>query len=147
MTELRIPGRPYAQERHRTGNGRTYNTQGTIDYRRAVWAVWTKARYAGAEPLEGPFVVEILCLYRRPKSRPKSVPLEAWATGRRVFRPGRPDLDNLAKAVLDALQAAGAFKDDGQCVELSVRKAYTGHKEAPATLVTVRGLGAFELEG
>ena len=39
--------------------------------------------------------------------------------------PKRPDCDNLAKGVLDAMQASGYFKDDAQVYSLQITKAYS----------------------
>jgi len=36
----------------------------------------------------------------------------------------RPDCDNIAKGLLDAMQATGWFKDDGQIYDLSICKYY-----------------------
>lgn len=41
--------------------------------------------------------------------------------------PKRPDCDNLAKGVLDAMQAAGYFYDDAQVYSLQITKAFS-HK-------------------
>lgn len=38
---------------------------------------------------------------------------------------GKPDLDNYAKAVLDALTALGVWHDDSQVVGMFIRKRYT----------------------
>lgn len=46
----------------------------------------------------------------------------------------RPDVDNLAKAVLDALTDAGAWADDSQVVTLAVRKKWS---QIPHTLITI----------
>lgn len=40
-------------------------------------------------------------------------------------KPTRPDLDNVAKLLLDAMTKAGYWHDDAQVVELSLAK-YTG---------------------
>jgi Holliday junction resolvase RusA-like endonuclease len=41
-----------------------------------------------------------------------------------VYPAGRPDLDKLARAVLDGLTDGGAWKDDGQVVMLLAQKVY-----------------------
>jgi Holliday junction resolvase RusA-like endonuclease len=41
-----------------------------------------------------------------------------------VIKNTRPDLDNLAKSVLDCLVDAGVIKDDGQIYYLALRKYY-----------------------
>jgi Holliday junction resolvase RusA-like endonuclease len=39
----------------------------------------------------------------------------------------KPDADNLAKAVLDALSQVGAWRDDCEVAELSIAKTYQDH--------------------
>lgn len=46
----------------------------------------------------------------------------------------KPDADNLAKAVMDALTAIGVWRDDDQITDLIVRKRYT----APGTAAGCR---------
>jgi Holliday junction resolvase RusA-like endonuclease len=46
------------------------------------------------------------------------------ANGSRIPKVSRPDLDNMAKTVLDVLCEAGAFKDDSQVVKLEMFKTY-----------------------
>lgn len=41
-----------------------------------------------------------------------------------IYRPGKPDLDNVVKLVLDALNGT-AYDDDKQVVYISARKAYS----------------------
>lgn len=60
----------------------------------------------------------------------------------------RPDLDNLAKAILDAMGAhprhapdGVVFKDDGQIASLYLEKRYTVEGEDPCVYVLVRQLG------
>jgi Holliday junction resolvase RusA-like endonuclease len=46
----------------------------------------------------------------------------------------KPDLDKLTRAVLDALETAGVFKNDGQVVEIIATKEYKHH---PGVTITV----------
>jgi len=63
--------------------------------------------------------IELTFIYQRPKSLfRKKDPAE------RIFKPTKPDIDNLAKAVLDALQDAKIIKDDSQVVGLTATKWY-----------------------
>lgn len=74
-------------------------------------------------PIEGqPVAVDVTFTMRKPLAAPK----------RRTTWPiTRPDSDHLLRAVLDALTAAGAWRDDSQVVEATVRKAYPGeHAQA-----------------
>ena len=49
----------------------------------------------------------------------------------------RPDVDNLAKAVLDALKEDGWMRDDAQVVLLHVEKRYHNHGERAGLGITV----------
>jgi len=65
-------------------------------------------------PLEGPLEVGIVVRLLKPKSAPK----------KRITWPiSRPDVDNYAKLVLDALNGI-LWRDDSQVVELRVLKAF-----------------------
>ena len=64
-------------------------------------------------PLEGPLQVCITVRILKPKSKPKKA---CWPTS-------KPDADNYAKLVLDALNGV-LWRDDSQVVRLFVEKAY-----------------------
>ena len=65
-------------------------------------------------PLEGPLEVCIVVCLLKPKSAPKR---------RTVWPISRPDVDNYAKLVLDALNGI-LWRDDSQVVDLRVLKAF-----------------------
>jgi crossover junction endodeoxyribonuclease RusA len=50
---------------------------------------------------------------------------------------GKPDIDKLARAVLDGLTAGGAWKDDSQVVMLVCRKMYA---DVPGCRIVVKDL-------
>ena len=82
---------------------------------------------AGRPPIEGPVAVELVFYLPRPKSAP-----------RRVLHPAKkPDLDKLVRAALDALTAAGAWRDDSQVVDVVARKRFAGGVFDPAAEVGV----------
>lgn len=77
------------------------------------------------EPFAGPVAVEIVAYWPLPKSRPAWCAKERWKD--RVATLGisyatKPDADNVAKIVLDAMVEAGILEDDRFVVELSVVK-------------------------
>ncbi|MFJ9558071.1 RusA family crossover junction endodeoxyribonuclease [Nocardiopsis sp. NPDC101807] len=83
----------------------------------AVAAMDRQRRHAF--PLDGPLVVELTVTVPKPKSAPK----------RRVTWPitrSSSDIDHHARAVLDALTRAEAWRDDSQVVEVTARKVYPG---------------------
>ena len=81
----------------------------------------------GSEPLAGPLSVELLFRFEPPKSDP----------GRSGPHTQKPDADNLAKLVLDVMQAGRAFADDAKVAQLTVLKVWG---PAAGVGVTVRQL-------
>jgi crossover junction endodeoxyribonuclease RusA len=70
--------------------------------------------HGNLDAFDGPARVQITFRLPRPKSAPKSVTLPIK----------RPDIDKLARAVLDGLVAGGALADDSQVVDLLVSKRF-----------------------
>ena len=125
-----IPGRPVPKARPRVVNGHAYTPRETAAYEAAVrWCY--KACAQGTPPLTVPCAVEMVFRFPIPASaRRKRLPDR--------IKPGephthRPDIDNLSKAVLDALNGL-AFTDDALVVEISARKEYG----EPGAEVTIR---------
>jgi Holliday junction resolvase RusA-like endonuclease len=125
-----IPGPPVPKARPRVVNGHTYTPQRTADYERTVQ--WCYKAYAhGAEPISTPCMVEMVFKFAIPLSaRRKRLPDRV--------KPGdpytaRPDVDNLSKAILDALNGI-AFVDDALVVSITARKEYG----EPGAEVTIR---------
>jgi Holliday junction resolvase RusA-like endonuclease len=116
-----VPGDPVPQPRARVstvgGFGRAYvpKSHAVHPYRQAV-ALAAKA--AGCEPHAEPVNVVIDFVFARPKSHLRK-------SGVREDAPVLPrsDLDNMAKAVLDALNGV-AWVDDSQVSRLVVEKSY-----------------------
>jgi Holliday junction resolvase RusA-like endonuclease len=98
MIELELPYPPSVNHYWRRVGARTLISRGGRAFRDAVCAILA-AR--GIRPLDGPLVVEV-----------------------RVFPPDkrRRDVDNVQKALLDALQHGGAYGDDSQIVRLTIEK-------------------------
>ncbi len=95
-------------------------------------AVWEKAVKEEAakhfeEPLVGPIQVSMIFFMDRPQSRRKDV----WV-------PTTPDLDNLEKAVLDALNGV-AYEDDRFVVAKNAQKKYI-RRDEPRVCVRVTSL-------
>jgi crossover junction endodeoxyribonuclease RusA len=82
-------------------------------------------RDAAAEPMAGPVAVVITFRLRRPKGHYGSGRNAATVRpGAPAYPVGKPDVDKLARAVLDGLTAGGAFKDDAQVITLAAGKVY-----------------------
>jgi Holliday junction resolvase RusA-like endonuclease len=133
-----IPGEPIAQPRHsfrviKTKQGKLTcmpyipKSDPVHAYKQAIRLAYVNS---GGEVLEGPVSVRIVCLFERPKGHSKK---------RRQYtepKTTKPDLDNVGKAILDALNKI-AYNDDGQVFMLRVEKWYVGPCDSVGTMIEV----------
>ena len=116
-----VAGDPKAQPRHRAfargGNVRCYDP-GTAEGWKALIAAAARP-HLPIVPLKGPVEVHIDFFFRRPKRL-----LRKRDPDRVMWYDRKPDRDNLAKAVLDALTQIGFWFDDAQVCSGRVRKFY-----------------------
>ena len=108
-----VPGTPHPWQRARISrSGRMFTDAKTKAYKEKI-ALY--ARQAGVELLEGPVRITMICYWpsRKPdlKKNPRDI---EWMDK-------RPDIDNILKVYLDALQGI-AFTDDRQIVNVDARK-------------------------
>jgi Holliday junction resolvase RusA-like endonuclease len=134
MIQLTIPGEPIAQPRQRHMIRYKANKQPYIvnymperhpvhAYKQAIALL---AKQQCREPIDGPVELSIDFFYNRPKSIKGGVMLKAT----------REDLDNLAKAVLDALNGI-AYPDDGRVFRLHAAKYYCEPGTEPRTEIAI----------
>jgi len=125
--EIDVLGDPQPQARARTVSkqGRTWSYSP-----KNVWKELVSYHMKRTKPLE-PMAgnLNVLLMFRMP--RPKSVKSNLWWMNK------RPDWDNLAKAVTDAMQDSGWIEDDGQIVRAQVTKRYPMPSEAPGCLIRI----------
>ena len=124
MLNFSVEGDPVAKGRpkfsSRGGFVKTYTPKKTVTYEHLVREEAVKA-IGSSEPLETPVGVFIYIRLPIPKSYPKKR-REACLNG--FEKPcKKPDLDNLAKSVMDAMNGV-VFKDDSQIVSLHCKKVY-----------------------
>jgi Holliday junction resolvase RusA-like endonuclease len=128
-----IPGEPVAQPRPkvstRGGFARAYvDAKHPIhEYKLAIKLTYTAA---GGEVLEGPVSIRIVCWFDRPKGHSKKRRQQPEP------KTTKPDLDNVGKAILDALNKI-AYNDDGQVYRLTVEKWYVGPEDQVGTIIEV----------
>jgi len=121
---LQIKGKPMAAPRPRAvrqGNhARVYNPTEYTDYLNdAAAQLEEQWQAAGLAPIGG----HIDCFISFVFPRPKSLMRKNSGCGR-LPMPVKPDIDNLAKAALDACQRANIIKDDKTIFRLTVTKHY-----------------------
>lgn len=109
--------------------------KGTRDWEETA-ALLAKAGWTGT-PLATPCAVVVEAVHPRPKRKPKHIIAPLWARGGRVPRPSVPDVDNVIKAVCDALQLGGVLADDRWVVEVTGRSWYAAVGEKAHVQVTV----------
>jgi crossover junction endodeoxyribonuclease RusA len=118
---------PQGSKRH-VGGGRMVEMSKAVGpWREAVRGETQRAMHQ-LVPAEGPLSVFVNFYLARPKSLAKGVTLPAK----------RPDIDKLARAVLDGLTEGGAWLDDGQVVRLMAQKNYAGDENPPGCTIEIR---------
>lgn len=109
-----------ARPRMNTYTGKAYTPTKTKNYEYLVKQSFL-LKYPNAEVLEGRASVSILALFQVPKSTSKKN--SEKMLNKQISPTKKPDIDNIAKIVLDALNKL-AYKDDTQVVDLNIAKAY-----------------------
>lgn len=118
MIEFWIEGIPH-KRRPRTDfrSGRIHTPhKNEVEARAIAEACWAAMKKAGARAIPAGELVEADILVVK---RPARAKVRKYPDG--VGIPGKPDLDNVAKAILDALNQV-AFDDDAQVAILSTRR-------------------------
>lgn len=130
-----IPGEPVAKGRPRmTKRGHVYTPARTTQYEKAVGYAYKSAQ--GAK-YDGPVGVAIRSYLRPPKTLTKA--------RRTLIAQGEeypikvPDVDNLAKCVLDGLSGL-AYDSDKQVVALHIYKRWAQPEQDGYTQVTIKSL-------
>lgn len=116
MTEFKavsgffVEGLPKAQPRPRFFKGHAYNPGTADDWKEAI-TIAAREHWKEA-PLSGPVALSIALLHPKAKT----------STAEWMIK--KPDIDNLVKAVMDALTTAKVWYDDAQVVSLNATKGY-----------------------
>jgi Holliday junction resolvase RusA-like endonuclease len=109
-------------------------TPGTAEEWKSLVATAAKSE-TPPQPLEGPVSVQIDFYMPRPKSLYRKSDPESI-----VWCGSKPDADNLAKAVIDAMTQLGWWRDDAAIARLLVTKSYTAKHGTPGARVKVEAL-------
>ena len=109
-----------ARPRINTYTCQAYTPNDTKDYENLI-KQYFKLKYPRFVPLENRVSVKIIAYFKVPKSTTKK---DKIAIEEGLISPTKkPDIDNIVKIVLDALNKM-AFKDDNQITKLEVEKIY-----------------------
>ena len=121
QTTFIVYGQPQGKARPRfTRTGRAYTPKKTADYEDEI-RLMAKAAMGITEPLETPIAAYIYISMPVPQSYSKKRSKDCLDGFERPTK--KPDLDNVAKAFLDACNGI-VYKDDSQVVSLHVTKVY-----------------------
>jgi Holliday junction resolvase RusA-like endonuclease len=133
---LRVPGAPVGKDRPRfSRTGRVYTTAQTARAQNDLRVVWQQA---GAPRLPDDMAVALTVVLQveRPQSHwRKDGSLSAEGLRHPRPRSRKPDVDNVAKLVMDALEGL-AYRNDVQVCSLRVLRRWGERHE---TIVTLRG--------
>ena len=140
IVTIKVSGEPAPQgsKRH-VGGGRMIEASKKLPpWREAVRAEVQRTMVErGLVPLEGPVICKVHFFLPRPQGHfgkrglLPSAPSFPWK---------KPDVDKLARAVLDGAKAGGVYRDDAQVIDLHVRKDYADGPMAPGAIISVSGV-------
>lgn len=102
-----------------------YTPNNTKDYENLI-KQYFKIKYPRYVPLENRVSVKIMAYFKIPKSTTKKD--KALIEEGKLSPTKKPDIDNIVKIILDALNKM-AFKDDNQITKLEIEKFYTEDEE------------------
>jgi crossover junction endodeoxyribonuclease RusA len=143
MLTVMVPGTPAPQGSKIAGrHGGVFeaSSKALRNWRPDVAREIRRAMDAGPFPDNGgPAYVSLLFIMPRPKGD--------YGTGKNAgkLRPGAasrpaksPDIDKLARAVLDGIVLGGALADDSQIIDLALSKIYATSTTRPGVEITIR---------
>ena len=131
MIRFEVPGEPKAKARPRvTRSGIAFTPKSTVMYENLVKTSFQQS-YPDHVPIDQEMEAVITAYFSIPKSASRKKN-EFMSSG--IINPTKkPDLDNIAKAVLDSLNGI-AYKDDSQIVSMMISKKYSDRPRVEITL-------------
>ena len=135
MIDFTIPGPPVGKARPRVAGGHAYTPSATREYEAKVKAAWRASGHTGFGP-DMPLRATITAYHPIPASASRR---DQGNMAANIILPmKKPDADNIAKIVLDALNGL-AYGDDKQVVRLEVVKRYAAAPCVRVELEAVEG--------
>lgn len=121
--DLVILGKPTGKARPRVTRWGTHTPEKTVLYENLI-KISFQQQNPNKKPLEGYIRAEITAHFKPTKTDYKSKKKISQMLSGEIKPSKKPDIDNIAKIILDALNKI-AYKDDTQVVELTVKKVYS----------------------
>lgn len=122
MIEIIVPGKPRGKGRPRFGAGHAYTPASTRRYEHEI-AVEARRAVASCPDWDKSVAMWVYVIATLPVPKSWSGLKRAKAEDGCLFPMTKPDIDNIAKAALDAINGI-VFDDDKQVVKLEASKAY-----------------------
>ncbi len=130
-----VPGEPRGKGRPRfSKTGHTYTDSETKAYENKITAYYRKAHGASKVPDTAFVSVDVVAYLPIPKSATQAQ--LAGMEGKTILPSRKPDVDNILKAVLDALNGV-AYKDDARVHRTSCAKFYAAEPRLEVTIEAV----------
>lgn len=117
-----VPGHPQGKARARTFYNpvtrkmQSITPETTANYENLVKVMFMHSRPVPFSTIQTPVDVSIIAFYRKAKSNKMELPML------------KPDVDNICKCVLDALNHV-AYRDDSQVVSVRIKKQWAEQEE------------------
>ena len=130
IIQLTVPGQPMGKQRARTRTVNTkagksfvmsYTPKKTLNYETYIKELFI-IKYPRFKPLEGALSVDLKAYLDIPKSKSKKQ--KELMRQHKIMPTTRPDVDNIFKVFLDAMQGV-CFKNDSQVVAARLAKFYS----------------------
>lgn len=118
---------------NRGGFAKAYTPKKTADYEAHITNC-AKRVMGGQSPVEYPVALSLQFFLPIPKAWNKTMTLAAKRG--EIKHTKKPDVDNFAKAVMDAFNGV-LYEDDSQVVDLHVSKAYSDLPRIEVTMIEV----------
>lgn len=137
MIKFFVPGQPVGKgrPRFRKNSKKPYTPEKTRDQEETVKAIAWKTMYENGRiaPTDKLCAVFVDAAYKVGTSFTKKRKAMCYAQRE---RPGKPDIDNVVKLIMDAMNNV-VYKDDTQAVMTASLKRYAVEGEEPGVTVTV----------
>lgn len=123
MIELKFELKPLAKQSFKTTKTcHSYQPKDIVDFKNAVrWLA--KKQLPDIQQSASAFHVELIFVFRRPESTKKALKQQADELNYLLVKSTKPDLDNLEKAIYDALSGI-VYVNDAQVCQHMTTKAW-----------------------